>query len=270
LTATLSDQINGSDAGLEVADLSVAYGGTLAVNAVSLSAPLGRITGLIGPNGAGKTTIFNACDGLLRPSAGTVRLFGRDVTRRGTAARARVGLGRTFQRVEVCNAMSVATNVALGREARVVGANPLRQVIATSAQVRDIAAHTAAALQVCEITHLADQRVAGLSTGQRRLVELARVLAGGFPILLLDEPSSGLDEAETDRFGAVLALAVAERRVGILLVEHDMGLVMELCDYVYVVDFGRLIFEGTTAQARASNVVRAAYLGDDAGLATRP
>jgi ABC-type branched-subunit amino acid transport system ATPase component len=110
--------------------------------------------------------------------------------------------------------------------------------------------------------------VSGLSTGQRRLLELARALAGGFRLLLLDEPSSGLDSEETGRFGELLTRIVATRGVGILLVEHDMGLVLGICDHVHVLDFGRLIFDGTPTETQASDIVRAAYLGD--GAATRP
>jgi ABC-type branched-subunit amino acid transport system ATPase component len=115
----------------------------------------------------------------------------------------------------------------------------------------------------CDLTELADRTAGSLSTGQRRLVELARCLAGPFRILLLDEPSSGLDRAETARFGEILQQAVAERGVGILLVEHDMALVTDICDYVYVLDFGKPIFQGTPAEVMSSPVVKAAYLGDD-------
>jgi ABC-type branched-subunit amino acid transport system ATPase component len=253
----------GSD-GLETHGLSVAYGGNLAVSDVSLSAPQGQITGLIGPNGAGKTTTFNASNGLLRPTHGTVHLFGVDVTSANAAVRARRGLGRTFQRVEVVNAMTVRTNVSLGPEARLVAGNPLRQVLTSPAQQRQIAAATDQALEICGIGAIADRPAATLSTGQRRLLELARVLAGGFRLLLLDEPSSGLDEEETHRFGHILTRIVEDRGVGILLVEHDMSLVMAVCDYLHVLDFGHLIFEGTPAETRASPIVRAAYLGDDA------
>jgi ABC-type branched-subunit amino acid transport system ATPase component len=256
----------GGGRGLEADGLSVAYGGNLAVSDVSLDAPLARITGLIGPNGAGKTTTFNACNGLLKPTHGTVRLFGTDVTRSGPAVRARMGLGRTFQRVEVVNAMTVRTNIALGLEARLVAGNPLRQVLTSPAQQRQIAAATDQALEICGIGHIADRRAATLSTGQRRLLELARVLAGGFKLLMLDEPSSGLDEEETHHFGQILTDIVDERGLGILLVEHDMALVMAVCAYIYVLDFGQLIFEGTPAETQASPVVRAAYLGDEEGL----
>jgi ABC-type branched-subunit amino acid transport system ATPase component len=249
---------------LEIADVSVAYGGHKAVSNVSLQAPLGRITGLIGPNGAGKTTTFNACSGLLRPTTGTVRLNDHDITHRSPAARARMGLGRTFQRMELVNAMTARVNVALGAECPLVGVNAIRQVFSTGAQRRAVEEATSAALELCGISHLADRTVGTLSTGQRRLVELARTLAGGFRLLLLDEPSSGLDEEETEKFGAILQNVVAERGLGILIVEHDMALVMSVCDYLYVLDFGHLIFEGTPAEVQASELVHAAYLGSEA------
>jgi ABC-type branched-subunit amino acid transport system ATPase component len=262
----VSDVSQSTGGGLEARALTIAYGGNVAVSNASLAAPLGRITGLIGPNGAGKTTTFNACNGLVKPSSGSVLLGGRDVTRIGTAARARLGMGRTFQQVQVCTGMSVRANVALGAEVSLIGRNPLRQFSGGRAQGRIVAERTNAALGTCGITELADRSMALLSTGQRRLVELARVLAGGYQLLLLDEPSSGLDETETVRFGEILTGVVADRGVGILLVEHDMTLVMAVCDYIYVLDFGNMIFQGTAAQTQASSEVRAAYLGDDEGI----
>ena len=249
---------------LEIVDVSVAYGGHKAVSNVSLQAPLGRVTGLIGPNGAGKTTTFNACSGLLRPTTGTVRLNDHDITHRSPAARAQLGLGRTFQRMELVNAMTTRVNVALGAECPLVGFNAIRQVFSTGAQRRALEQATTSALELCGISHLADRTVGTLSTGQKRLVELARTLAGGFQLLLLDEPSSGLDEDETEMFGAILENVVAERGLGILIVEHDMALVMAVCGYLYVLDFGHLIFEGTPAEVQASELVRAAYLGSEA------
>jgi ABC-type branched-subunit amino acid transport system ATPase component len=253
-----------SRAGLETTDLRVTYGGHVALDRMSLQAPLARITGLIGPNGAGKTTMFNACSGLVRAAGGSVRLFGEDVTSRGPVARAQMGLGRTFQRVELCNRMSVRANVSLGHEARIIGASPLRQVFTSRSQRRLLEDSTEAALERCAITDIADRPVLRLSTGQRRLVELARVLAGGFQMLLLDEPSSGLDEEETRRFAAILRRVVSDDAVGILLVEHDMALVMDLCEHIYVVDFGRGVFDGAPEAVRSSEIVRAAYLGSEA------
>ena len=251
------------DPALVVERLSVAYGGNQAVSDVSLSAPTGRITGLIGPNGAGKTTTFNACSGLLRPTRGSVHLFGTDVTRKNPAARARLGLGRTFQVMQLVNAMTVESNVAFGAECRLVGANPLRQLFSTPARRRAVGEATEGALERCGLTAIANRLVSTLSTGQRRLVELARVLAGGYRLLLLDEPSSGLDDSETVRFGDILRSAVAEEGIGILLVEHDMALVMRVCSQIYVLEFGDVIFDGSPAEVQSSDIVRAAYLGSE-------
>jgi ABC-type branched-subunit amino acid transport system ATPase component len=253
----------GTGNGLLLSGLVVRFGGLVAVDGVNLHAPTGRVTGLIGPNGAGKTTTFNACSGLVRPTAGSVRLFGQDVTAASPPARAQRGLGRTFQRMELFDSLLVRENIALGREAGLAGSRPWHHLRARHADRDAIRAATDDALELCGITDLADRRPADLSTGQRRLVELARVVAGGFRVLLLDEPSSGLDHSETDRFGDVLRHLVDERGTGLLIVEHDMGLVMRVCDYLYVLDFGRAIFDGEPEAVVASDVVRAAYLGDE-------
>ncbi|HVU72725.1 MAG TPA: ABC transporter ATP-binding protein [Mycobacteriales bacterium] len=250
--------------GLQIQDVVVRYGGHIAVNKISLAAPVGRITGLIGPNGAGKTTTFNACSGLLRPTSGSVHLFGEDVTRMSPQRRAQRGLGRTFQRMELFDSLTVRDNVALGREAGLAGSAPWRHLRSSRADAAAVAEAVEDALEVCGITELASSRPADLSTGQRRLVELARCMAGGFKVMLLDEPSSGLDKAETVVFGRILRSLVETRNVGILIVEHDMSLVMSVCDYIHVLDFGEPIFEGTAAEVGASEVVRAAYLGSEA------
>jgi ABC-type branched-subunit amino acid transport system ATPase component/branched-subunit amino acid ABC-type transport system permease component len=250
--------------GLAVQELAVHFGGVRAVNGVSLRAPMGAITGLVGPNGAGKTTIFNACSGLNKPTTGEVLLHGTAVSHIGTAQRARRGMGRTFQRPELFNSLTVRQNVAMGREAALAGANPLAQVYGSRQAGRMVSEVADRALEVTGTVRIADTQVGLLPIGQRRLVELARALAGPFDMLLLDEPSSGLDGHETEQFGQVLRTAVREQGYGILLVEHDMTLVREVCDYVYVLDFGSLIFEGTPDEMHASDQVRAAYLGDAA------
>jgi ABC-type branched-subunit amino acid transport system ATPase component/branched-subunit amino acid ABC-type transport system permease component len=247
--------------GLVVRDLCVYFGGVKAVDDVSLRAATGRITGLVGPNGAGKTTTFNACSGLNRPNSGQIFLHGADVTRTGAAQRARQGLGRTFQRPELFNSLTVRQNVAIGREAAIAGGNPLAQVFGSRQAKREVSSVTDDALELAGIGAIADAQVGLLPIGQRRLVELARVLAGPFDVLLLDEPSSGLDPRETREFGRVLKDVVHERGCGILLVEHDMTLVREVCDHVYVLDFGSLIFEGTPEDMHRSEEVQAAYLG---------
>ena len=261
--ALLLEEPPGVDApGLDVSGLTVRYGQATAVRDVSLRAPMGGITGLVGPNGAGKTTIFNACCGLLRPSEGRVVLHGRDVTRSSPSARARRGLGRTFQKAQLFDSLTVAENVALGREAALAGANPLRQLAASRPQDRQVDAAVTGALAAVGMAHLAGAQAGLLSTGQKRLVELARVLAGGFDVILLDEPSSGLDATESRQFGDILQRVVAERGVAVLLVEHDMELVMRICRHVYVLDFGLLIFEGTAQQMTSNSTVRTAYLGE--------
>ncbi len=268
-----SDGGKRSTSGLELAGITVRYGGHVAVNDVSLSAPVGTITGLIGPNGAGKTTLFNVASGLVKPASGSLRLHGTDLSGLDPAARARSGLGRTFQRMELFDSLTVADNVSLGREAAQAGRRPWRHLAETGGERRARRDAAEQAMALAGIAGLAERPVAALSTGQRRLVELARCLAGQFDMLLLDEPSSGLDAAETRRFGEVLTRVTGERGAGILLVEHDMALVMTVCDYVHVLDFGTKIFEGTTEQAGASDIVRAAYLGTaslDTGAAGEP
>jgi ABC-type branched-subunit amino acid transport system ATPase component/branched-subunit amino acid ABC-type transport system permease component len=248
---------------LAATGLRVRFGGLVAVDDVSFTVRTGRITGLIGPNGAGKTTVFNACSGLNRPNAGSVLLDGRDLSRLGPAARARRGLGRTFQRMELFDSMSVRENVALGYEAGRAGLNPLRHLVSSGAHRRRAQAAAEEALRRCDLLPLAGRPAGALSTGQRRLVELARCLAGPHRILLLDEPSSGLDRLETARFGEILQQAVAEKGIGILLVEHDIGLVASVCDEIYVLDFGKLIYAGEAGDVLGSPVVQAAYLGTE-------
>ncbi|MEV6876848.1 ATP-binding cassette domain-containing protein [Amycolatopsis sp. NPDC051128] len=253
--------------GVSVRGLSVSFGGLTAVDDLSFDAPLGRITGLIGPNGAGKTTTFNACSGLNRRFAGRVLLHDRDVTRMPPARRGRGGIGRTFQRMELCETLTVAQNVLLGRECAQAGSGVLAQLAARPGEWRAAEAAAWSAMELCGITRLADEQAGTLSTGQRRLVELARCLAGPFDVLLLDEPSSGLDHDETGRFGEILQRVVEERGVGVLLVEHDIALVMRICADIYVLDFGRLLFHGTPAEVAASPAVQAAYLGSADTLA---
>lgn len=250
--------------GLEIEDVVVSFGGVIAVDGLSLRAPVGGITGLIGPNGAGKTTTFNVCSGLQAPTSGRVSWRGEDVTSSSTSHRAQLGLGRTFQHVELFDSMTVAENIALGCELGLAGSNPLRHVLARRGDDARIRRAAEESMQRCGIDDLADRRAGSLSTGHRRLVELARALAGSFELLLLDEPGAGLDADETDHFAEILAAVRRERGVGMLIVEHDVPFVLSLTDYVYVLDFGRLIFEGTPDEVRRSTFVRDAYLGTSA------
>lgn len=252
-----------SDKSLVVESIVVRFSGHVAVDHVSLRAPVGKITGLIGPNGAGKTTLFNACSGLLRPASGRVLFGDQDVTHMAVARRAASGIGRTFQLMQLCESLTVQENVALGREAGFAGSNPLAQIISTRGQRRLIDEATRDAMEMTDIWHLRHQQAGNLSTGERRLVELARCLAGRYEVILLDEPSSGLDRRETAGFADILRRVVAERGCGILIVEHDMSLVLNICDEIYVVDFGALLASGSRDEIANSQVVKAAYFGSD-------
>jgi ABC-type branched-subunit amino acid transport system ATPase component/branched-subunit amino acid ABC-type transport system permease component len=254
--------------GLAIDGLTVRFGGLTAVDGLTLHAPFGRITGLIGPNGAGKTTTFNACSGLVRPSSGQLTYNGTSIVRRSPAARARMGIGRTFQLVQLWESLTVMQNIALGREAPMAGGSVIHQLSGKPGDRATIDEAVAEAVELTGTGDILDRRVSDLSTAERRLVELARALAGPFDLLLLDEPSSGLDATETREFGELLQNVVRLRGTAILLVEHDMSLVTQVCSYIYVMDFGRLVFEGPPQEVMASSIVRAAYLGspDDAEL----
>jgi branched-chain amino acid transport system ATP-binding protein len=210
----------------------------------------GEVHGLIGPNGAGKTTLFNVITGLQRPTQGRVKLGDQDVTGAKPHVRARRGLGRTFQRLELFGTLSARENVQMAAEVQrnklTNGRSPIEE-----AEFQ---------LERVGILHIADEPTDSLPTGLARLVEMARALATSPTVLLLDEPSSGLNAEETHGLGEVLQQLAAEG-MGVLLVEHDMALVMNICDYVHVLDFGTKIFEGTTADVSSSDPVRAAYLG---------
>jgi ABC-type branched-subunit amino acid transport system ATPase component/branched-subunit amino acid ABC-type transport system permease component len=247
---------------LHANEITVRFGGLVAVDSVSITARTGKVTGVIGPNGAGKTTLFNACSGLNTPSSGTIVLDENDVSKRRPSVRARLGLGRTFQQVQLCDSLSVEENVRIGAEGGFVGASAFRHLFRGRTQSAIVAQRGNEALALTGIEALAHRTVSTLPTGQRRLVELARCLAGRFTILLLDEPSSGLDAQETAEFGALLRRVVDERDIGILLIEHDLSLTMNVCDELYVLEFGSLIYQGTPEDARTSASVQAAYLGD--------
>jgi ABC-type branched-subunit amino acid transport system ATPase component/branched-subunit amino acid ABC-type transport system permease component len=251
--------------GLEARQITVNFGGVRALNDVSLTAGTGQVTGLIGPNGAGKTTLFNCCSGLMRPTSGRVFFDGEDITSLSRPSRAQRGLGRTFQRTQLFDSLTVEENIAVGREAGLAGSNPLRQLASRRVEDSTVRDSTAEAMSLVGIEDLADQQAGLLTTGQRRLVELARVLAGSFSLVMLDEPSAGLDSDETAEMGEILRQVVDRRGLGILIVEHDLSLVRQICERIYVLEFGQLIFEGTPDQMMTSEVVRVAYLGEDFG-----
>lgn len=235
---------------LEVEDVVVQFGGVIAVDHASFAAEAGRITGLIGPNGAGKTTCFNVISGLQKPNHGAVRFAGRPITRLPVHRRSRRGMGRTFQRLEAFGSLTVRDNVRVARD--------IHRGI--TGLVRPASADVDGLLDRVGIAAYAAERADSIPTGVARLLELARCLAADPQLLLLDEPSSGLDESETDAFGELLAELAAEGR-GILMVEHDMDLVMSVCDDIHVLDFGRVIASGPPGEVRADPAVQKAYLG---------
>ena len=249
--------------GLVLEDISVSFGGIRAVQGLSLSAPISGITGLIGPNGAGKTSTFDVVSGINRNFTGKVTFNDHDVSRLSSAARGRRGLGRTFQLMELADTLTVFENVALGAESGQAGSRVVGQMLASTSERNQRVSAAHEAMELCGIAHLADRQAGSLSTGERRLIELARCLAGQFDLLLLDEPSSGLDRTETERFGQILRSVVESRGCGILLVEHDMSLVLNVSDHIYVLDFGVLVFEGSPSEVSSSELVRAAYLGEE-------
>jgi branched-chain amino acid transport system ATP-binding protein len=233
---------------LEVEDVHVRFGGVVAVNGATLDVPEESVIGLIGPNGAGKTTLFNVITGLQTPTAGAVRFDGRDITKVHPRQRALAGIGRTFQRLEVFGSLTVADNIRVAAEMR--GSDD-------PAGVRD------RLLDRVGLTAFADVTADSVPTGIARLTELARALACDPRLLLLDEPSSGLSESETDEFAVLVRSLAEDDGRSVLIVEHDVELVLSLCSTVHVLDFGSIIASGPPDVIRADPRVQDAYLGAD-------
>jgi branched-chain amino acid transport system ATP-binding protein len=252
---------------LRTHDLTVRFEGLTAVDRATIEVREGEIAGLIGPNGAGKTTLFNAISGFVQPSFGRVYLRGDDVTTWPVENRVARGLGRTFQRLELFRHMTVLENCVVAHEARSAAFTVFDDVVAlpraTNAQrdARDVAMQ---ALDDVGLAWARDRRADDLPLGLGRSLELARALCTAPHVLLLDEPSSGLDPAETNALGALIERVARERSLAVLLVEHDVALVSRLCDRVYVMDAGATIAEGTPEHILRDPVVRHAYLGESA------
>jgi branched-chain amino acid transport system ATP-binding protein len=233
------------------------------VNNAGLVAEPGRVTSLIGPNGAGKTTLFHAISGILEPDAGEVLLDGRSVRGMSPDRRARAGIARTFQILELFTGLSVAENLQVAVEGR-ESSRIWRDVFSLRhPDSPDVLRRVDEALDLVGIADIADRPAGSLPTGLSRLVELGRALCTQPKVLLLDEPASGLSGPETERLHSVLT-SLADLGLTILLVEHDIELVMALSKQIYVLDFGVMIASGTPAEIRANQDVRAAYLGTEA------
>jgi len=266
MTATTEETAATDGVRLDATGVTKRFGGLTAVDEVNISVEPGQVTALIGPNGAGKTTLFQCLTGRERPDAGLVRLGDRDITGLRADARARLGLGRTFQRLAVFPSMTVADNLRVGAENRPrlggvlrVGALlagmlgfPVDEDVADGRRVDEV-------LHLLGLEDLRDVPAGSLSTGTLRLVELGRALCNDPRILLLDEPASGLDTSETEELQRVLR-TIAAGGLGVLLVEHDVDLVFDVADVVYAMAEGKVLTSGRPDDVRRHPAVQAAYL----------
>jgi branched-chain amino acid transport system ATP-binding protein len=239
---------------LEARGVTVRFGGKAALIQTTVSVETGKVTGLIGPNGAGKTTLFNVVCGLLRPQAGQVVLGGKDVTGAPPHRRARLGLARPFQRLELFTSLTVRDNIR-----NRWGAVPWRRG-------PDPGEETDRVIELTGLGAIADRQVSEIPTGQARVVELARALMTRPSALLLDEPAAGQTDEETVVFGGLLR-RLAGDGLAVCLVEHDMSLVMDVCETIHVLDYGRTIAVGTPESVRSDPAVVEAYLGTPDGVA---
>ncbi len=238
------------------------FGGLVAVNELSFGLQQGHITGLIGPNGAGKSTMFNLITGVIPVSSGTIHFDGKDVTQAPSHTRSPMGMARTFQIVRLFEGLSVLENVMLGHHPRMpdglvrslLGLPSLRR------QERQSRADALRQLEFVGLVHRADEPIGDLALGQQRLVDIARALASEPRLLLLDEPAAGLNDAETDNLAEILA-ELKKTGITILIVEHDVEFIMNLCDRIVVMDHGSKIAEGTPQAVRSDEAVIEAYLG---------
>lgn len=260
----MSDREGGPAASLAVDDLSLSFGGLKALTGVTFEVLAGSITALIGPNGAGKTSLFNCISGFYRPNAGSIRVEGRDISRIHPPERARMGLARTFQNIALFRGMTVLDNIKLGRHSQmrtnlldglIYWGRAKREEIEVRAEIEE------RVIDFLEINHIRDRSVASLPYGLRKRVELARALAMRPKILMLDEPVAGMNREETEDMARFILDVKEEWGVTILMVEHDMGLVMDISDHVVVLNFGQVIARGRPHEVTANEEVVQAYLG---------
>ena len=251
---------------LEVRDLAIRFGGLQALQDFSIDVGEWEIVGLIGPNGAGKTTAFNCITGFYKPDTGTVTYQGEDITRMPPHKKASIGFGRTFQNIGMVKSATALENLKTAQHAKIsydvaaglVGSSRSR------AEERELAAKADAILDLLGLADVRDKRVGGLSYGTLKLLELGCALATDPAVLLLDEPSSGMGPEESDQLGERLLALRKEFALTMLLIEHHVPLVLNVCDYVYVLNFGRLLAEGKPEVIQTHPEVVAAYLGGEA------
>ncbi|OAH15376.1 ABC transporter ATP-binding protein [Streptomyces jeddahensis] len=256
-----------SDFVLEASGIGVRFGGVQALAGVDVRLRAGEICGLIGPNGAGKTTLFDVLSGIRRPDEGRILLDGTDITRRSPVWRARHGMRRTFQRQQLFGQLTVADNLLVAQEWRGGGGGLAADLVgAPTRRTREAARRTRAAevLSTCGLDGLTESYAGGLPVGQARMVELARAVADPPRVLLLDEPASGMAADERRHLASVIRRLADDEGCAVLLVEHNVAFVMELCARVVVLDLGSVLAEGGAADVRADPAVRDAYLGTSA------
>jgi branched-chain amino acid transport system ATP-binding protein len=251
---------------LEVRDLTIRFGGLTAVDGLNLKVDEWEIVGLMGPNGAGKTTAFNCITGFYKPTRGRVLYKGRDVTKVAPHRKAAMGIGRTFQNVGMVKSETVLENLLTAQHTK-AGYGALHGITGTGLarqREKDLAAHADAILDLLGLADIRDRTVGGLPYGTLKLLELGCALATDPEVLLLDEPSSGMGPEESHQLGDRLLNLRHELGVTMLLIEHHVPLVAAVCDYVYVLNFGRLLAEGDPDHVRNHPEVVAAYLGGEA------
>ena len=246
---------------LEASNISKSFAGIQALSGVSITVEAHERVGLIGPNGAGKTTFFNCLLGILVPDKGVIRLNGADISGLSVNRRVRAGLGRTFQRIELFDETSVLEHLLIAERVRNQTGSFWKDLVGLGRPRRDEIGRCREVLELLGLRSVADQPIESLSLGQGRLVEVGRALMTEPKLLLLDEPSSGLDRGETAALAATLREIQREQGFAILLVEHDVELVADFTERTYVLDFGSLIASGQTADILNDPAVRTAYLG---------
>ena len=248
---------------LEATEISKRFAGIMALDQVSFRVEEGELVGLIGPNGAGKTTLFNCLYGGLRPDGGRVVFGGKDITRAPMYRRSRLGIGRTFQRMELFAGMTVRDHLLVAARAQTSRGGLVRDLTLRSRPTTDEQQHADEVLDVLGLADAADRPIEALSLGAGRLVELGRALMTDPRLLFLDEPSSGLDTHETDEVSAVLEAVNRQHGVAVVLVEHDVTMVRRVTTRLYCLDLGEMIAEGPTTEVLSLPDVLRAYLGEE-------
>jgi len=251
---------------LEVRDMGIRFGGLVALDAVNIDVPEWEIVGLIGPNGAGKTTLFNCIMGLYQPNSGTVAYRGKDVSLLPTHRRVAMGIGRTFQNIGLVRELTVIENMMIAQHAR-IGYGAMAGIFGSArsfAEERKLKAYGLDVLDFLGLADLAKEKLDGLPYGTLKLLEIGTVLATDPDLVLLDEPSSGMGPEEAHQLGERLLKLRQTLNLTVLMIEHHVPLVVGVCDYVYVLNFGKVLTEGKPKQVQAHPEVIAAYLGSEA------